>query len=449
MILIALAMLAGFRAAAQYKGLKTGDTLPGFLVPKILFDVRGSAHTDMFRDRLLVIDFWATNCSGCVAALPKMQALQEQFGDRVKILPVTYEDSALVARFWKENSHTKGLKLATVVQDRQFREYFPHQAIPHEVWVYKGRVVGITEAEYVDAHNIAQVLQGRVPDWPFKNDFYTFDAKSERVFRPDSAQLDTATAALEYAGISGYRERDGASAAGVFGAEGTIRDSVQRTLRTYFINQPIFTAYVANWANVVRSNTLVRPSFSMDPNQIVWEVKNPLLYMFRSPSTPDFAVPYNGDWLRKHAICFESVKADRGQSKKDIAQGVIADLDRLLGLKVRWEKRMEKVWVLSRSGPSGAKVKRMAPGDSGGASSVASLVYHLNQRPNNPYVFQEPGLGELQVDAGTASLTEIGPLRAALRPYGLDIREEQRMVDKFVFSEVQGGLVVDIDKKSN
>lgn len=454
-ILVAIVLLfIANKGIAQYKGLKIGDDLPDFLIPKILFDAKGRANTNMFKDRLLIIDFWATNCSGCVAALPKMETLQKQFGDKVKILPVTYEKEAFVSSFWKANKYTKGLSLPTVIEDLQLKAYFPHQAIPHEIWINKGKVIGITESEYVDAFNIEQVLNGKIPDWPFKNDFYAFNGTKEMLFNPDKNQMNISTTELEYAAISEYKEKDGASAAGVFGAEGTIRDSLKKTIRTYFINQPIFIAYSMNWAKIIRPDKLIKPSFTLDPNQVVWEVKDPLLYMFKSPSTPDFKAGYNGDWIRKNAICFESFKPDHGQSNKDIAKDVIADLDRLLGLKVRWEKRKEKVLVLVKdkeksSKLSGTKEAKTSSQGKEGANSIASLLYHLNQEAGNPYVFKESGLTEVPLTITPLSWKNIDALRLELKLYGLDLKEEERIVDKFIFSEVDGSLLVSVENKQN
>lgn len=452
MLLVWLLSAAPYLYGQSYQGLKIGDRLPEFTFSKILYGVEEKVTTADFKDRLLILDFWATTCPGCVAALPEMQRLQDEFGTQVKILPVTYEKSELVAAFWKKNVHTKALTLPTVVEDTLIKSYFPHIAIPHEVWVYKGRVIGITGPEYVDAFNIRAVLAGKIPAWPFKNDYYTFDGLRERLFKADHRQIDTGSTWLEYAAAGNYREKDGASAAGVFGSSGTVRDTAGKTVRTWLINQPLLVAYQINWMRAVQIGKLVKPSFATDPNQIVWDVKDPLKYMHRSPLTPDFKSGYNGDWMRKNAICFESVKADTGQSDADVARGVIADLDRLFELKVGWEKRKERVLVLVRTSAvqTGKRAKSknaaipassVASGNSYSSKSVSELLYHLNQQPANPYVFKADNVAaEMPLNIRLSSWNDISAVRKALSLYGLDLKEEQRMVDKFVFKEVNKGL---------
>jgi len=355
---------------AQSKGLKLGDDLPPYLVQKILNGNQRRLNTSDFKDKLLLLDFWATSCSGCVEALPRMEALQKQFGERIKVLPVTFEPEALVASFWKQNGHTKNLTIPTAVEDKQFQEYFPHEVIPHEIWVYKGKVIGITSESYTDADNITQVLNGKIPHWPVKDDYYAFDASKKSVFAPDEHQIDIDHTKLEYVATCGYIEKNGSSAAGPFGGVGIVRDSIHKMIRVYYLNMAILSIYTMNWNTLLRASSQGKKSPRLAADNIVWDVIDPLKYAHRTAFTPTLNTPYIEDWVRDHSICFEAQYADTGQTDKDIAKKVISDLNRILGLNVRWEKREEK----------------------------------------------NPGTGS---------------------------GEKSHLVDKFVFSEVDGGLVVD------
>lgn len=417
----------GFYAGAQTKGLQVGGEFRNLIIPKVLNGNQRSLNTSSFKDKLLIIDFWATTCSGCVAALPKMQALQKQFNQQLKIIPVTYEDEALVAAFWKKNKYTRTLHIPVAVGDTKINALFPHEVIPHEIWIYKGKVIGITSEEYVDEFNIRQVLSGKIPNWPVKDDYYMFDAQHTPVFVPDEKQINLASTQITYAGTSGYMEKDGASAAGPFGNSGMVRDSVRKTIRTYYINQSILNIYLDNWNKLASITSLKRPAFIMTANQIVWDVIDPVKYMYRTDFTPMVKASYTQDWKRDHAICFEAQYADTGQTDKEVAKKAIKDLNWLLGLNVRWEKRKEKVMIVT-----------------GDKMSVSDLVSQLNAQPGNPYVFNETkkGVGaELQLNI--SSRTDLPAVRKALQQNGMDLKEEERMVDKFVFSEVGGGLIVD------
>ncbi|PWG80197.1 FKBP-type peptidyl-prolyl cis-trans isomerase [Pararcticibacter amylolyticus] len=433
-------LLYGFFLQGQT--LSKGDQLPGFSIPAIIHGPQSSAHTSEFKDKLLIIDFWSTTCSGCVAALPKMEALQKEFGNQVKVLPVTYETREVVDSFWPKNHYTRDLTIPTVVEDKQFHACFSHTVIPHEVWVYKGKVIGITEPEYVDQENIRKVLTGDIPDWPLKDDYYRLDLQNAPLFKPDPNQIDVRSTSLEYSAICDYLEDQGRSAGGTYGMMGLARDSVKKTVRIFNINYPIFTIYNMYLMQASRGTKLVKPDgVSIAPNEIVWDVNDPTRYMPENANfTPQLKTGYYGDWCRRNAICFEAQYPDKGQDQAAIARAAIADLDRLLGLKVRWENLTEKVWVLVKGKPVAAPRKEASVD----GPPISAVSYYLNRNPKNPYVFDESGADpDLRLDIKLSEESDLQVVRKSLQRLGFDLKGEQRRVDKLIFSEVKGGLLVD------
>ena len=55
-----------------------------------------------FGDKLVLLEFWGTWCGPCVAAIPHLNELAEQVGDRVAFLAVTFEDKAKIDAFRKK-----------------------------------------------------------------------------------------------------------------------------------------------------------------------------------------------------------------------------------------------------------------------------------------------------------------------------------------------------------
>lgn len=432
---------------ANLSNLSIGDSLPDFVIKKLINTNKATARTADYRNQLLIIDFWATSCVGCVLALPKMDSLQKQFGQKIKILPVTYEKMDYVITFWKNNKKIKNLSLPSVVEDKIFAAYFKHRTIPHEVWIYKGKVVGITSSDYVEADNIQKVLSRQQINWPVKNDFYVFDGIREPIFTPDPGQLDTASTFMKYAAISDYK--DGVNSEGIGGA-GIVRDQRKKTIRAFFLNHPIYNAYLINWSQIINSGDLIRPSFLIQPNQIIWEVQDKSKYIFTEGSGG-----FQG-WLRTNGICFESLNPDSGQTDVDVHKTIIADLDRLFGLHARWEKRKEKVLIMVRIDKTiPLKSKRSLTDEyddrlitKGSVhqlrdSPLGTLIKQINQQAGNPYVFDETDYTEkIDLDLNFSSWTDIAGLKKALQRYGLDLKEEERVVDKFVFTEVKGGMLV-------
>ena len=120
--------------------LFVGDTLPNFQIKKIINWKKTSANTAEFKDQLLIIDFWATSCGSCIEAFPHMEELQKKYGNKITIFPVTYQPEKQIKEFWKNNRYTKNLSLPSVVEDSTFRTYFKNKGIPHEAFIYKGKV---------------------------------------------------------------------------------------------------------------------------------------------------------------------------------------------------------------------------------------------------------------------------------------------------------------------
>jgi len=440
--IIIVAFLLNARAIAQSSDKLTrenyaatpnyriGEMLPDFGASKIINSNDSTIRLSALSDRLLIIDFWATTCGTCVEALPKMAALQKEFGNQITVMPVTEQPEPYIRKFLEQNRHTKGIQIASIVDDKAISNYFPKKFIPHEVWIYKGKIIGITSFEYIDEYNIQQVLSGHTPDWPMKNDFYQLDANSKPLFSNDP-HIDS----NHYAKITGYIEVKSASAAGADGSlinEGLVRDSLHKRVRVYFINQSIRNAYMGLWTKLIDWNSLLKPVESA-LNVTDWKVKDKSKYNYEFNDIKNYG--YLGDWMRKHAISFELVQPDIGQTDKQIYRAAIAGLDSLLNLQVRWEMRKEKVWILYRT----AKEDKFLKWEKANADKMLGpqgLVTVLNNVPTNPYVYDGTGYkGEGMMQLGVSDWTDIPAIRKAIQPYGLDLKEEEREVDKFVFTE--------------
>jgi thiol-disulfide isomerase/thioredoxin len=435
------------RLTPNIPNLKVGARLPDFEIPKIIKSTKRNIRSSDFNNQLLIINFWSIYCSGCIAAMPRMDSLQKYFGNKIRILPVTYEAETLVSNFWKKNRNTKNLSLFSVVEDRILSSYFRHQTIPHEVWIYKGKVIAITSEQYVDRKNIQKILNGEAIKWPEKNDFLLTYQGQKPLFELNKLQADPSTI-IQYAAISDYKEQ--VNSEGLTGGSGVIRDQKEKKIRIFFINQPIAIAYEINWRNLIQPKTMVRPSLALTPNQTVWEVADKSKYKY------DSKTDYLANWIRKHGICFESLASDTGQTEADISKSTIANLNSLLGLNVRWEKRKEKVLILIRTSKNDKIKSRTTLTDfndqltvSGSirkfrATSLANVVYKLNEQEQNPYVFDETAYrGEVDLDLDIDVWTNIAAMRKALQEYDLDLKEEVRLIDKFIFTEIEGGLLKD------
>lgn len=81
--------------------LTVGDAAPQLQLAKF---VKGEATDLSNKDRVHVVEFWATWCGPCKAGMPHISKLQKQHGDAVAFVGVTQEDEATVQGFLSETA---------------------------------------------------------------------------------------------------------------------------------------------------------------------------------------------------------------------------------------------------------------------------------------------------------------------------------------------------------
>jgi len=119
------------------------------------------------KGRVVVLDFWATWCGPCVAAIPHMNELAEEFRGRdIVFLAVTDEDEARVKAFLAKRPIDAVIGLDA---GRKTARAFGVNSIPHTVIVGRdGTVVAATYPENVTSEFLREVLAGGHPTLPFK-----------------------------------------------------------------------------------------------------------------------------------------------------------------------------------------------------------------------------------------------------------------------------------------
>lgn len=149
------------------KGLQIGQQVPDVTLTNLhnYKDASGkpakTAKLSDFKGKLLILDFWATWCSPCVAMIPKVESLQKQFENRLKFLSVSYQAEDIVIPFLEkiQAEHKEPFSIPQIVESKILHRYFPHIYLPHYVWINgEGIVVAITDHLAVNANDIETVL---------------------------------------------------------------------------------------------------------------------------------------------------------------------------------------------------------------------------------------------------------------------------------------------------
>lgn len=151
--------------------LQIGDTIPEELWNLTLHAIdryRGKEIIKLnnYRQKLIILDFWATWCTTCLAAMPRLDSLQHTMGNMI-IIPTTRESLEKLEPFLERNPVAKTVNLKTVYDDKILHRYFPHRLIPHYIWIYNGKFLTATNAKEINQQTLENVfsegISGAIP----------------------------------------------------------------------------------------------------------------------------------------------------------------------------------------------------------------------------------------------------------------------------------------------
>lgn len=187
-VLAALCLLAEAQQPPENPGhameqnitpLHIGDKIPDALwdIPLQVVnhpDGRETITLGEYKDKLIILDFWATWCTPCIRNFPKLHALQDEFGDKIKVLAVTDQDSETIRKFFQTGAGKEYTYVHSVLEDRVLSGYFPHRIVPHIVWIGpSARLINTTQAEDVTQTNIQTILDNQKTNMTVKMDINT------------------------------------------------------------------------------------------------------------------------------------------------------------------------------------------------------------------------------------------------------------------------------------
>jgi len=298
------------------QAIMIGQAIP----PVHLENVRNGSAIDLPSGTpLTLIDFWSIHCGSCMAAIPELNTLQRQFSGKLKILlvdDVPSETPERVKAFLASYSKRTGtaVDLPYVLGDTILSPLFPHQVIPHEVWLGTGgRVLAITGREEINQANIAQVLNGGQVHLATKNDFgYNADLP---LLEAGNGSSDGSF--LYRSILTGYKE-------GPPTGSGKNWTDSGRITKAYFINYPLMDLFRAAYPSVLRHHA----------NRIFIEVPDP--GRFREAT---------GAAYTRNRFCYELIT--RPVSPEAITRFEQQDLLRYFGAVASAQVRKLPCWALS------------------------------------------------------------------------------------------------------
>lgn len=149
--------------AQEILALKLGDKLPELFWKKeyaIYKDGKTSTQNlSDYKEKLLIIDFWATWCTSCYHKFFFLDSLAKAKPKHFAVLMVnnkqTKDNLQKIKTRLADYAEGRPFGLATVYDDDFLAKLFPHQVVPQYVWVNKlGIVVAITGSDFINEESI-------------------------------------------------------------------------------------------------------------------------------------------------------------------------------------------------------------------------------------------------------------------------------------------------------
>jgi thiol-disulfide isomerase/thioredoxin len=211
-------------------GLVVGDTVPDLVLNNAINSPSGTIKLADYKNKLIILDFWATWCETCVYHLPETYSIQRDLKDEVKVIlvncKVTRNSKLEVENFLEKRK--EAYQFPCLVQDTILNKMFPHVYIPHYVLIRNSKVVAITGSENINLANIKRILSDVNYNTDIKND--SLYVNNKPLFSSGNGGVEPL--ATYHSTVTGYLKN-------VRTTLGDIRNDSNLVIRIFAINQPI------------------------------------------------------------------------------------------------------------------------------------------------------------------------------------------------------------------
>jgi uncharacterized protein (TIGR03435 family) len=163
-LFLSLCLLCLATQATGNDGPKAGDKPPLLQAATLLQSPPGATmDAKSLHGKVVVLEFWATWCGPCVAAISHMNELADKFKDQpVQFIAITAEDEATIKPFLTRRPIHAWVALDT---DQAMNNAYGIRAIPHTVVLGKdGNIAAITHPTILTEQHIHDLLAGKKID---------------------------------------------------------------------------------------------------------------------------------------------------------------------------------------------------------------------------------------------------------------------------------------------
>jgi len=402
------------------KPLTIGDTVPDVVFNKVTNYKDTTAKLSDFKGKLIILDFWSSWCTSCIALFSHMDSLQHRFQNNLQIILVNTKSKMTKDDAPKINKLLSGLKERTgsiidlpVVYDcPELDGYFPCIEIPHEVWINgEGKVVGITYPDEVIPANIQALINGEVVHMRLKKDRFDVDLRKPLFIDGNGGKSDET---LFRSLVTGYLD-------GYGGGVGTLVGDGKFT-GLYAVNQSLFSL----------TRTAYNNEIPFPDNRVILEVKDENKFRARDGDTAAYHYKYSYELMVPPATSDSSVLSEMQN-----------DLERYFNISIRKEIRKIKCLVLTGLTTTNSAPSAKKAGFDLEKNTPKKYIYNyppdgmariLNLFSSTPVINQIKTTTNLSVDL-PYNINDVKKLQHAFAKAGITLKEEYRDMEVVVISD--------------
>jgi len=418
----------GLRIDTTHKlfNLKKGDHVPEHYLKMLI----GNKKT-----KLILLDFWSTYCTSCIASFPKLEKLKKHFDSELEIVLINSaetEDEAKT-RFSKMNMKSVNSSdeympnFPRIFKDTIFKYLFPFLGVPHCVWIDgSGKVMQITNGPSVTMENIGMAIDGKELKISQKSyletdNYEDYVQRGSRSFSKRRSILEPYNTEIVPAFYSAFISYSEALA----GREYGYIDSVAQTYKSTLANR----SYLE----------LIKRLYPFRDATIFFEGERSTIISYGKELQ-------TVEWKEKNVFAYELLIPMEKRNEKDLI--FRQDLERLLdfkgGVELVKEKRIMKCRVLSGKYVSRKNTSTVNLNANQGKPEKATPIRYILYRLTNiledkdkRIVFMDDtGLttsdmlvSDIKIPESTKSIEEV---RKVIKEFGLNILEVEREVEVLI-----------------
>lgn len=401
-------------AQNDLSALKFGDQVPDIEF-KLLNHSSKSAKLSDFKGKVVILDFWATFCGPCIKKFPRLDSLQKENTDIVKIITIgedkLEENPNKISDFLKRylNKH-KEFKLPVAFNDTIASEYFPHQQISHFVWIDKnGKLVATTDGDEMSTATIKKVYEGQQVDFDIKKDMMNFKPALPLFANDDNGSPEWNVK---------YKSKIVGYIPGLSSSSYLDQDKNGLASKLFRRNAALLR--------------LFREAYQcfLPHSQIILNVKNEEQFIEGSAEK---------GWKKNNVYSYELLTVPT--KKEKLYKLMQHDLYAYFGIRANIEKRKVKCYDIVKTAQKKTAKKKTAKKlrlrDADDFSSIGVIVHVLNNNGKIP-AFDMTGINDdlTVVEIKEKDILNSDLLKKALNTQGLDIIETEKELEMLVISEV-------------